>query len=64
MDWNNNGRFDAGDYANYKMATETPNKSASSNSSSNIGVDSGLKFLVIVIIVSVVYAVLEAIGSR
>lgn len=58
MDRNNNGRFDAGDYANYKMATETSNKS-----SSNIGINGGLKFFVIVIIISVVYAVLEAMGS-
>ena len=63
MDRNNNSRFDARDYANYKMATETSNKSSSNNSSSNIDIDGGLKFLVIVIIVSVVYAVLEAIGS-
>ena len=60
MDWNNNGRFDAGDYANYKMATESSNKSSSNNSSSNIGSDGGLKFLAIVIIVSIVYAILEA----
>ena len=45
MDWNNNGRFDAGDYANYKMATESSNKSSGKNSSSNIGLDGGLKFL-------------------
>lgn len=63
MDWNNNGKFDAGDYANYKMATESSNKSSSNNSSSNIGIDSGLKFLLIVIVVSVVYAALEALGS-
>ncbi len=63
MDWNNNGKFDAGDYAHYKMAIESSNKSASNNSSSNIGIDGGLKFLVIVIVVSVVYAVLEAMGS-
>ena len=52
MDWNNNGKFDAGDYGNYKMATESSNKSSSNNSSSNIGIDSGLKFLLITIIVS------------
>lgn len=63
MDWNNNGRFDVGDYANYKMATESSNKSSSNNSSSNIGRDGGLKFLAVVIIVSVAYAVLEAMGS-
>lgn len=64
MDWNNNGRFDAGDYVNYKMATETSNKSSSKNSSSNIGLDGGLKFLAIVIIVSIVYAILEAMGAN
>ena len=63
MDWNNNGKFDAGDYANYKMATESSNKSSSNNSSSNIGIDSGLKFMLIVIVVSFVYAILEAMGA-
>lgn len=63
MDWNNNGRFDAGDYANYKMATKTSNKSSSNNSSINTGIDGSLKFLLIVIVVSFVYAVLEASGS-
>ena len=63
MDWNNNGKFDAGDYANYKMATETSNKPSSNNSSGNIGIDGGLKFVLIVIVVSVVYAILEAMGS-
>lgn len=58
MDWNNNGRFDAGDYANYKMATESSNKS-----SSNLGIDGSLKFLLIVIVVSFVYAILEAMGA-
>ena len=63
MDWNNNGRFDAGDYANYKMATETSNKSSSNNSSSNIGLDGSLKFLLILIVVSFVYAIIEEMGA-
>lgn len=64
MDWNNNGKFDAGDYAKYKMATESSNKSSGKNSSINIGIDGGLKFLALVIIISVVYAVLEAMGAN
>lgn len=63
MEWNNNGRFDAGDYANYKMATESSNKSSSNNSLINTGIDGSLKFLALVIIISVVYAVLEAMGA-
>ncbi len=63
MEWNNNGRFDAGDYANYKMATESSNKSSGKNSSINTGIDGSLKFLFIVIVVSFVCAILEALGS-
>lgn len=65
MDWNNNGRLDAGDYANYKMAIESSSKNSSNNAShNNTTSDGGLKFLLLVIVVSVVYAVLEAIGSN
>ena len=63
MEWNNNGRLDVGDYANYKMATESSNKSSGKNSSINTGIDGSLKFLLIVIVVSFVYAIHEAMGA-
>lgn len=64
MDWNNNGKVDAGDYAHYKMMTESSNKNSANNSSQTITTsESGLKNLLIVVIVSIVYAVLEAMGS-
>ena len=64
MDWNNNGKVDAGDYAHYKMMTESSNQTSANKSSQIITTsDSGLKILLIVIIVSIVYAVLEAMGA-
>ncbi len=63
MDWNNNGKVDAGDYAHYKMATESSTQTSANKSSQTTTSDSGLKILLIVVIVSIVYAVLEAIGS-
>ncbi len=64
MDWNNNGKVDAGDYAHYRMMTESSNKASTNKSSQTITTsDSGLKTLLIVIVISIVYAVLEAVGS-
>ena len=51
MDWNNDGRIDAHDYAHYKSLIDTGNSSSGNSSYSSSDGSSGAKWFVILIIV-------------
>lgn len=62
MDWNNDGRVDAHDYAHYKSVIDTGSNSSSSNSSGSSlysETPTAAKWVVAIIII---YVILKLIG--